>query len=341
MTSPDYCIQVFLWGSDKADRDLGLAKEAGFRWFKQSIEWRYVEPHVKGTYEFNEPDRLLGIAAQLGLKLLARVDNQPAWARKDLKLPDVGPPDNIQDYADFLNALAKRYKGKIQAYQIWNEPNLAREWGNQPPNPVQYVALLKAAYQAIKAEDPDAQIISAGLAPTTASGAIAMPDIEFINQMYKAGGGTYFDLLGAHGAGYKAPPEVSPDDVAKDSQLNHGEGAAGRIYCFRHVEEVRKVMVDNGDTAKRLAILELGWTVDPRPTSPYKWHAVTEQQQADYLVGAYKWAKANWQPWIGVMSAIYVASPTWTPDDEEYYWSITLPNGTVRPAFAAFAAMPK
>jgi hypothetical protein len=100
---------------------------------------------------------------------------------------------------------------------------------------------------------------------------------------------------------------------------------------------VRKIMVDNGDSKKRLVVLEFGWTTDDRPNSDYKWHAVTEQQQADYFVGAYKWAAEHWQPWIGTMSAIYIASPSWTPDDEEYYWSITKPDGSVRPAYTALA----
>ena len=341
MTSPDYAIQAFLWGSGSAQRDLGLVKEGGFRWVKQSIEWRYVEPHVKGQYEFGEPDRLIGMIEDLGLQLIARVDNQPVWARKDKIFPASGPPDKVQDYADVLHALASRYKGRIGAYEIWNEPNLAREWGNQPPSPKDYVALLKAGYEAIKAADPDAKVITAGLSPTTASGAIAMPDVEFVRQMYRAGAAPYFDLLGAHGAGYKAPPEMSPDDVAKDPAYNHGEGAAGRIYCFRHVEDVRQVMAENGDGAKRLAVLEFGWTTDPRPNSLYHWHAVSESDQASYLVGAYQWARANWQPWIGLMSAIYIAAPYWTPNDEEYYWSITWPDGTVRPAFRALSAMNK
>jgi len=341
MTSPDYGIQVFLWGSGSAERDLGLAKEDGFRWIKQSIEWRYVEPHVKGTYEFNEPDRLLGLIETDGLKVIARIDNQPVWARSDKVFPVDGPPDKLQDFGDFLHALASRYKGRIQAYEIWNEPNLALEWGNKSPDPQLYVQLLKTGYEAIKAADPNALIISAGLAPTTASGAVAMPDLQFLQEMYKAGGAKYFDLLGAHAAGYKAPPEMSPDDVAKNPTYNHGEGAAGRIYCFRHVEDVRKVMEQNGDSARRIAVLEFGWTTDPRPGSPYLWHAVTDQQQADYLVGAYTWAKQNWQPWIGVMSAIYIAAPYWTKDDEEYYWAITNPDGTVRPAYRALAAMSK
>jgi hypothetical protein len=341
MTSPDYGIQVFLWGSASAQRDLSLVRELGFRWIKQSIEWRYVEPHEKGQYEFNEPDRLLRMIESFDLKVIARIDNQPVWARKDKIFPVDGPPDNLQDFADFVHDLASRYKGKIEAYEIWNEPNLAREWGNKPPDPKHYVALLKAGYEAIKAADPKALIISAGLAPTTASGAVAMPDVQFIEEMYKAGGAKYFDLLGAHGAGYKAPPEMSPDAVAKDSKYNHGEPGAGRIYCFRHVEDVRKVMEQHGDSSKRIAVLEFGWTSDPRPNSPYHWFAVTEQEQADYLVRAYQWAREHWQPWVGVMSAIYISAPYWTSKDEEYYWAITNPDGTVRPAFRALAAMQK
>lgn len=341
MLSPDYAIQAFLWGSAAAQRDLGLVKEAGFRWVKQGIEWRYIEPHKKGVYEFNEPDRLLKMTSQLGLQVVARVDNQPIWARSDKIFPASGPPDKVQDYADFLNALARRYKGQIHAYEIWNEPNLSREWGGKSPSVKDYVALLKAAYEAVKAADPDATVISAGLAPTTASGGVALPDIEFVQGMYQAGGAKYFDILGVHGAGFKAPPQMSPDDVANNPEYNHGEKGAGRIYCFRHVEDVRKVMVANGDAAKRIAVLEFGWTTDPRPNSPYRWHAVTEQQQADYLVGAYQWAREHWQPWIGLMSAIYIAAPYWTTNDEEYYWSITLPDGTPRPAYRALAAMAK
>ncbi len=341
MTSPDYGIQVFLWGSERAERDLALAREAGFRWIKQSIEWRYVEPHAKGKFEFNEPDRLLGLIGDAGLKVIARIDNQPVWARSDKIFPVDGPPDKLQDFADFVHAIAKRYRGKIQAYEIWNEPNLAREWGNKPPEPQHYVELLKSAAEAIKAADSNALIISAGLAPTTASGAVAMPDVQFIQEMYKAGGAKYFDLLGAHGAGYKAPPEMSPDDVAQDPSYNHGENGAGRIYCFRHVEDVRKVMEQNGDSDKRIAVLEFGWTTDNRPNSPYRWHAVTEQEQADYLVRAYQWAREHWQPWIGVMSAIYIAAPYWTKNDEEYYWAITNPDGSVRPAYRALAALQK
>ncbi|HEY3107458.1 MAG TPA: hypothetical protein VGL23_01815, partial [Chloroflexota bacterium] len=169
----------------------------------------------------------------------------------------------------------------------------------------------------------------------------ASPDVDFVRAMYLAGGKEYFDLLGVHAAGYKAPPELAPDEIARDPRYNHAEGAAGRVYGFRHAEDLRAVMVASGDGAKRAAILEFGWTSDPRPNSPYFWHAVTEEEKAAYLVRAFELARKSWQPWIGPMTVIYVADPAWTKEHEQYYWSITDPDGSVRPAYRALQAMPK
>lgn len=342
MGSPEYGVHVFLWGNaPTTERDLKLARDAGFGWVKQRFEWRYIESKAKGQFEWNESDRIVAAANKAGLKIIARIDNQPKWARSDKIFPATGPPDKMEDFADYVSALVGRYKGRVQAYEIWNEPNLAREWGNKQPNAGEYVNMLKAAYSAAKKADPDALIISAGLSPTTASGAIATPDVEFLNQMYAAGAKDYFDLLGVHAAGFKAPPETSPDEIAQNPKYNHGEPGAGRIYGFRHAEDLRDVMVQNGDSEKQVAVLEFGWTSDDRPGSPYAWHSVTEQEKGDYLVRAFKYAKENWRPWIGVMSAIYIPEPAWTKNHEQYYWSITNPDGTTRPAYDAIKAMPK
>ena len=85
-----------------------------------------------------------------------------------------------------------------------------------------------------------------------------------------------------------------------------------------------------GDKDKRVAILEFGWTTDNRPDSPYYWHGagagIDELKQGCYLVGALKCAKENWQPWIGLMSMIYMPDVKWTKNDEQYYWSIIGPG---------------
>jgi len=329
MSSPDYGMQVFLyWREEVADRDLKLVQEAGFRWVKQEIPWREVEGQAKGIWQWDIPDRMIDQIDAHGLKAIVRLGSQPSWASSAV-LPEISPPDNLQDFYDYVYAVASRYKGRIEAYQIWNEPNLAREWGNRPPNPAEYVEMLKVGYQAVKAADPQAIVISAGLAPTTRHDAEAIPDIYFVQGMYEAEAAPYFDALGVHASGYKSPPEIDPAIVAVTPELNNGDSAPEelrRVYSFRHVEDIRETMVRNGDTAKKIVILEFGWTVDPRSDSPYRWHAVTPEQQDKYLQRAYAYAEANWRPWIGVMSLIYIADPQWTMRDEQTYWSIVYPG---------------
>jgi hypothetical protein len=92
-----------------------------------------------------------------------------------------------------------------------------------------------------------------------------------------------------------------------------------------------------------MAILEFGWTTDPIHPN-YSWHAVTEEQQADYIVRAYRYAEENWQPWIALMSLIYIADSDWDEEREEYWWAITYPGYpevNVRPAYRALSDMPK
>ncbi len=340
MNSPEYGMQAFLWWRPEvASRDVQIIRDAGFGWVKVNFGWREIEP-VKGQFDWSRTDHIVEMANAEGLDLLVRIDYQPAWAGGGY--PVSGPPDNPQDLADFLTALAGRYKGRIRAYQVWNEPNLAREWGGKTPDPGAYAALLKRCYTAIKAADPNAMVISAGLSPTGTWNAEARPDDWYLESMYVAMGGSsrgYFDVLGVHGAGFKSPPETDPAEVEANPDLG-----GHRSMAFRRVEDLRAIMVRYGDADKQIALLEFGWTSDPRPDSPYNWHAVSEEVKADYMVRAYRFAKENWSPWIGLMSLIYVSDPDWTPNDEQYWWAITdpsYPEFRPRAAYIALKAMPK
>jgi hypothetical protein len=330
MSSPDYGLQAFLfWQAEVADRDLKLIQDAGFRWVKQELPWRELEGAGKGQWQWATADRVMDQIEAHQLKVIVRLGSQPQWAASRTPLPDIGPPDDLQDFYDYVYAVASRYKGRVAAYQIWNEPNLAREWGHRPPDPAGYAAMLKVGYQAVKAADPAAIVISAGMAPTTRNDAAAMPDTYFLQGMYDAGASAWFDALGVHAPGYKSQPETDPAVVAADPTLNNNDSGPEdlrRVYAFRRVEDLRALMVKNGDAAKKVVILEFGWTIDPRPDSPYRWHAVSEAEQDKWMQRAYVYAQEHWQPWIGVMSAIYIANPQWTRDDEQVYWSVVYPG---------------
>jgi hypothetical protein len=313
MSAPDYGIQAFLWWRPEvADRDFDLAKRMGFRWVKQIFGWRDIELS-KGRFDWTRSDRIVKQAARHGRQLLIRIDHQPEWSRSGCSL--MGPP-----------------------YQIWNEPNLAREWCDLAPEPARYAQMLAVSYAAIKAADPRALVISAGLSPTGSQPPEAMPDDEYLTSLYEAMGGSsdgHFDILGVHAAGFAAPPEVSPDEAAASADYG-GE----RFFTFRRVEDLRAIQESFGEGDKRVAVLEMGWTSDT-VNPAYAWHAVSEATKADYLVRAYRYAQDNWQPWIAVMSTIYLCDQDWTPADEQYWWCVNEPDGSERPAFAALKAMEK
>jgi hypothetical protein len=345
--SPEYGLQAFMWWRPEvADRDLNLLTLAGFNWVKQDFAWREIEGAGKGIFDWSHTDVIVEMAYdRFGVNILARVDRQPGWATggRCAEGAAMGPPDDMQDYADFLTALATRYKGKIGAYAIWNEPNLAREWCDEAPSPEEYAEMLKLAYDTIKAVDPNAIIISGGLSPTGGPMPVAMEDTEFLDRLYAATGGSldgYADVVGAHAPGFKANPELSPDEVMADT----AEWGNGRYFTFRRIEDIRAIMVENGDEGRQVAILEMGWTTDPRPDSPYNWHAVTEEQKAEYLTRAFAYAEENWTPWIGLMSVIYLCNTDWTDQDEQFYWCVThpdYPNTITYPAYEALKNMEK
>jgi len=351
LASPEVGVNVHMWWDPWAAvaRDWSLVQEAGFAWVKQRVAWLDVEGAAPGVYEWYALDRIVDEAEQADVRLLLRIDHPPAWALQaaDIESPDL--PVNPETLAGFCSEVAQRYKGRVDAYQIWNEPNLAREWRGAAPDPVGYVELLRACYVAIKTEDPGAMIVSASLAPTGSSLPEALPDVEYLIGMYEAGASPYFDLLGLNAPGYLAPPEVSPEEAA-DPANGYGGHA---FFCFRHVEEMREIMVTYGDEHKQVAILEFGWHTNASPEHPdYAWFAVTPETQADYLIRAFNYAAENWAPWIGPMFVWNLPDPRWTEANEEFWWAIVdpywwgkdvpssqWPGAGVRPAFHALKAL--
>lgn len=338
--SPAYGVHISQWWRlDLLQRDLALTNQMGFGWVKQKFPWRDIEGGGKGEFNWYRPDEIVTAVEQANLKLLVRLDAQPLWSVRSLpddQITESQPPVDYQDFGDFCFALADRYRGRIAAYQVWNEPNLSREWGNLPPNPAEYTELLRVCYEAIKTADPQAIVISAGLAPTGTQPPLAMPDDEFLQGMYDAGAAAYFDVLGLNAPGYKAPPELPPEEGLQEEWGGH------RWNTFRHVEDMRAIMVANGDAEKQVAILEMGWMLHQTFHPDYTWHGVSEQQQADYLVRAYQYAQQHWRPWIGLMTTLYLADFDWTPElHEQYWWSIVLPDGKPRLAYQALSEMEK
>ena len=334
--SPEYGVVPHLLGApETTPRDVQLITDARFEWVKLTVPWRSIEPSCKGCIDWDDLDRVVAAVSGAGLKIVARVDHSPDWSRA---VPaENGPPDDYYDYADFVSEMARRYangspKGTIQAIQIWNEPNLSREWGGTGVEPiisrrsaVEYMSLLRQSYELIKQKDPTKIVVSAGLSPTGTNDGTAVPDDAYLEWMYENGLKDYSDAIGAHAPGYGSPPEA---DVNSNPNFPHPS------FYFRRVEQLRQIMVENGDADTQIWILEFGWTTDTvHPDRAF--YAVTPEQQADYIVRAFQYAHANYSPWIGPMLVWNMPDPTWTQDNEQWWWSITETDGTPRPAYTA------
>ena len=98
-------------------------------------------------------------------------DFSPPWAAE--VQTDNSPPANPDDFVDFMNRLVDRYQtdsaiGRVHAVQIWNEPNLTRDWGEKPITQQaarEYAYLLKETYKSVKQVDPNIAVVTAGNSP--------------------------------------------------------------------------------------------------------------------------------------------------------------------------------
>ncbi len=336
-----YGIQAHIYGNDA--QIYGLINGMGFNWVKQQVEWGRVET-AKGQYNWGDLDRIVNGARAAGLNVLLSVVKAPAWARPGGDLSVEGPPNNPQDFADFMGAMAARYKGRVQAYEIWNEQNLHYEWGNEPISASRYVDMLSRCYTAIKAADPNAIVVSGAPTPTGVNdGRIAVDDRVYLQQMYDAGLARYCDAVGVHPSGYNNPPDAdwrTWSDPSTSSSKGHPS------FFFRGtMEGYRNIMVNNGDSSKRLWPTEFGWsTFEGLGTSaPPRYEYAndnSEAEQAQYLARAFQMMR-DWG-WVGPAFVWNLNfAPVAGPADEKAGFGIVRHDWTPRPAYYALRDMPK
>ncbi|MGI6374410.1 MAG: NBR1-Ig-like domain-containing protein [Anaerolineae bacterium] len=316
----------------------------GFNWVKQQVEWFRYNP-APGQYDWGHLDRIVDTANAHGVNVLFSVVKAPGWARPAGDT-DEGPPSDPATYGTFMREMAARYKGRVRAYEIWNEQNLYYEWGGRGGklNAGRYVQLLAAAYNAIKSVDPGAVVVSGALTPTGLTDwDIAVDDALYLEEMYKAGLARYCDAVGAHPSGYNNPPDAqwnTWNDPSAPSFKGH------RSFFFRStMEQYRNIMVKYGDGHKRIWPTEFGWaTVEGLgvgPAAGYGYAADnTEAEQAQFLVRAYEMGR-SWG-FVGPMFMWNLNfAPVAGPQDEKAAFGIVRNDWSPRPAFTALQNMPK
>lgn len=315
----------FALGVNMADLSLAyLINDMGFSWAKGYVNWATVEPEP-GQYRWIDPDNVVKAYGDRELKILLRIHGTPAWARPEGSLLS-HPPTNLDDFARFVTALATRYKGRVAAYEIWNEPNLQYEWGNLEPDPAAYTDLLKTAFLAIKKVDPTAIVVSGGLATTGNGSNTAYGDLDFLQGMYNAGAKGYFNALGSHPYAYgRAPNYTSTDGLS-----------------FDRVVAQHRVMAANDDADTPIWITEAGWVLQTNwDLGEHAAVGVTEEQQAEYLAGAYAKVQREW-PFVQglfLFNLDFSTVPWYTASEPMRWYAILNPDRTPRPAYTKLRQM--
>lgn len=264
---PAFGAQVHAMWSDYTDdqrgRVLDQLRAAGATWVRIDLGWKTLQPTRRDAYDpwgVAFADRVVEMATARGLTPLITLWLTPAWANGG-KGDRVLPTDPA-DYARVAAWAARRWAGKVGAWEVWNEANSPSFMVGA--DPVAYTRLLRAAYPAFKSGDPAAQVVFSGT---------EYNDDRWIARAYAAGARGSFDVMATHpyqGRADAAPE--TPDD--------------GTIWTLRHAEAVHRLMVAQGDGHKPLWFTEFGWSSHGRSNEGLaNWdRGVSEQQQGEYLV---------------------------------------------------------
>ncbi|MBM4431879.1 MAG: hypothetical protein FJ026_16260, partial [Chloroflexi bacterium] len=294
---------------------------ANLRWLRQRFPWAEIEPQ-RGQFQWATWERIVQGVTQRDLQLIAVLDTSPAWARSEADAANpFAPPRERADFGRFAAAFARRYAAQVDAYQIWDEPNIAPHWGARPADPADYLGLLREGYVQVKAADPTAWVVLAGLAPTVESGGANLSDVAYLDRLYRLGAAEWFDVAAAKPYGF----DVGPDDPRLDAQ----------VLSFGRAALLREVMEGHRDAQTPLWAVEFGWNALPAgwTGAPSIWGQVDEATQAEYALGAFTRARRDW-PWLGLL--LWTSyQPAAALDDAHWGFALADPQDRPRPALAA------
>ena len=252
---------------DQVVAEIQLMRRAGVQWLRLPLRWHWLEPQP-GLFKWDRIDPVVDRAGGAGLKLLAVLGGTPAWA-SGVPAQRVTPGSNWdafapvadREFADYVARVVEHFRGRVQAYELFNEPNSANHW--QPaPDARRYVDLLCAGYRAAKRVDPHALIVAGGLNGNGLThGPAKSPN--FLASIYAGGGAHCFDVLAIH-------PFAHPTED-------------GLIGLQAWLDETRDYMMARGDR-RPLWLTEVGWSTGQR-----QWghSTISEASQAAWVQAVY------------------------------------------------------
>ncbi|MGD8583947.1 MAG: cellulase family glycosylhydrolase [Chloroflexota bacterium] len=335
-------LQIHLHREDQAAIVAQLG-ELGVGWVKTQISWKLFQPGPERVDEelFAELDDFIALAVENDLQVMLGVAKAPEWSRPTTELD--GPPSDYGLFQQFMTMLAGRYQGRVAAYELWNEPNLQREWNGAPLSAAALVDLVRAGAAGVRGADPQAVLISAAPATTGVNdGLIAIDDRQYLGQMLAAGVANVVDAIGAHPYGWANPPDSSVHD-AEHVTSSHNDHPS--FYFADTLDDYRRILEEAGYGEVPIWVTEFGWGsydgLGRQPPEGQGYMAeVSEPQQAIYTRRAFVMAQER--SGIGPLILWNLNfGPTFGADFIESSYSLLRPDGTKRPVYQALVGVPK
>ena len=280
--------------ADSARAQIGMLADDGLGAVAFDVSWRDMEPS-RGTYRgLDALDAVVAAAAARTMQTIVVVTETPGWANGGNSA--WVPPIHTADYAGFIGKLARRYAGRVAAWEVWNDPDQARSWLPKP-NAAGYARLLRDASRAIRAADPSATVIAGG---------VSFDQTAYVQALYAHEANGTFDVLAVHPAMSMLAPDA-------------GDGSSSLTTTL---DAFHSLLRQEGDEDTPIWVSDLGWAV----SGP---GAVSANARVDDLQRAVEVVRER--PWVGLLTVRALS----TGDDPAYGLSTNGRRSDAWQAYAA------
>ncbi|MBI4494881.1 MAG: hypothetical protein HY690_19070 [Chloroflexi bacterium] len=312
-------------GAVDAGRQPDAARQAGVGWDRVVFQWQQIQPDGPDDWYLDRYIAWAGLQKSLksGLPLLAVVQGTPRWAAGNPRDGTAGVPTGLDfpvtdprnTFGRFMVRLARAFEGRVVAWIIWNEPDFrpgdAGDWWNWVGNTEDLFKVVRAGYRAVKAVDPEAQVVF----PSTAF----YPDAVHGRELFLA----------------RVLREASRDpEAARNGYYFDAVGL--NLYCsiadiYRVHALYRQILAQYGLT-KPIWLTETNCQMYNDATVPMDpQNRISTSEQAAFLLQAVAMARAAGYQRIG-WYAMVDHEASGIPER----WGLVRRDGSVRPAFRAF-----
>lgn len=280
-----------LW--EEGDAFLNVWADSGATWARQDFWWSLCEPRP-GEFAWDGFDRAIDAYERAGVNVFAILCYGSAWSNGVSPQTD----EDRAAFGRYVYEMVRRYKGRVGAWEVWNEPNIQPFWEPRP-DPELYTKLLKAAYEGAKKADPNCVVVG---------GALAGPDLRFLEGMYAHGAKDYMDVLSYH---------------------NYGQ-ESDMLVEWPALKAVRAIMEKYGDAEKPIWQTETGFYTGPV--------GLSEHDQASRIV---RYSVGLLAMGLQKTFQLALADGTDDPDhpDRSIYRGLTHMDFSVKPSYAAYRTM--